>query len=162
LGGKIVFEGIMGLPLHPLAVHLAVVFVPLLVVTSLAYALVPRWRARVGWAAVALAVIAPITTVVARQSGNAFADRLTLPVQGDLANHQNYGTITMWVTIALGVLTLALVWSRRTASGSGPAWLAGALTVLVVLAAGAAAVYVFLAGDLGSRIVWEETWRNTQ
>lgn len=156
------FEGILGLPLHPLAVHAAVVFVPLLVVASLAYALVPRWRTRVGWAAVILAVIAPITAVVTRQSGNAFADRLTLPVQGDLATHQNYGTITMWVTIALGVLTLALVWSRRAGGGStGPAWLTGALTVLVVLAAGAAVVYVFLTGDLGSRIVWEETWQNT-
>lgn len=156
------FEGFLGLPLHPLVVHAAVVFVPLLVVASLAYALVPRWRSKVGWAVVALAVIAPLSTFVTRQSGNALANRLYGTVEGDLADHQNYGTITMWVTIALGVLTLALVWARRAAGGSsGPAWLTGALTVLVVLAAAAAAVYVFLAGDLGTRIHWEPIWQST-
>jgi uncharacterized membrane protein len=155
-----VFEGILGLPLHPLAVHAAVIFVPLLVVASLVYALVPSWRSRVGWAVVGLAVLAPITTVVARQSGQAFAGRLTLPVEGDLADHQSYGTFTMWITIALGVLALALVWVRRAAAGR--AWLTGALTVLVVAAAVAAGVYVILTGDLGSRIVWEETWQNTE
>jgi uncharacterized membrane protein len=163
MGGETVFEGVLGLPLHPLAVHAAVVFVPLLVVASLAYALMPRWRSRVGWAVVLLAVLAPIFAVVARQSGTAFADRLTLPVEGDLANHQNYGTITMWITIALGVLALGLVWAGRAGgAAAGKAWLTGALTVLVVGAALAAGVYVFLTGDLGSRIVWEETWQNTE
>jgi glucan phosphoethanolaminetransferase (alkaline phosphatase superfamily) len=154
-----VFEDFNGLPLHPLAVHAAAVFVPLLVVMSLAYALVPRWRARVGWAAVGLAVIAPIAAIVARQSGNALADRLYGgTVEGDLADHQGYGTMTVWVTIGLGVLTLALVWFRRAATT--PEWLTIALTVLLVLDAIAAAVYVFLTGDLGSRIHWEPLWQN--
>lgn len=153
------FEEFSGLPLHPLVVHAAVVFVPLLVVVSLAYALVPRWRSRLGWLAVALAVIAPLSAVVTRQSGNALADRLYGgTIQGDLANHQNYGTMTMWVSIALGVLTLALVWLRR--SSSVPGWLTIALTVLVVVAAGAAITYVVLAGDLGSRIHWEPVWQS--
>jgi uncharacterized membrane protein len=154
-----VFEEFAGLPLHPLAVHFAVVLVPLLVLTSLAYALVPRFRSRVGWAAVLLAVAAPIAAVVARMSGNAFADRRELPVEGDLANHQEYGTFTMWASLALGVLTLVLVLVRRASSGfAAQPWVAGALTVLVVIAAGVSAVYVFLTGDLGSRIVWEGVW----
>lgn len=152
------FEEFLDLPLHPLAVHAAVVFVPLLVVVSLAYALVPRWRSKVGWAAIGLAVIAPISALVSRQSGNALADRLYSTVEGDLADHQNYGTITMWVTIGLGVLTLALVALQRAANT--PGWLTIALTVLVVLAAGAAAVYVLLTGDLGSRIHWEPLWQS--
>jgi uncharacterized membrane protein len=158
LEGKIVFEEFSGLPLHPLLVHAAVVFVPLLVVVSLAYALVPKWRSKVGWAAVGLAVIAPLAAIVTRQSGNALADRLYGgTVEGDLADHQSYGTMTMWVSIALGVLTLVLVWVRRSATA--PGWLNIVLTVLVVLAAIAAAVYVFLAGDLGSRIHWEPLWQ---
>lgn len=152
------FEEINGLPLHPLVVHASVVLVPLLVIISLAYALVPTWRPKVGWAAIALAVIAPISAVVTRQSGNALADRLYGGnVEGDLADHQRYGTTAMWVSIALGALTLALVWFARSASI--PRWLTIALSVLVVVAAGAAATYVFLAGDLGSRIHWEPLWQ---
>lgn len=153
------FEEFLGLPLHPLAVHAAVVFVPLMALASLVYALVPRLRARVGWVAVLLAIAAPISAVVARQSGEGFADRRTLPVEGDLATHHEYGTMTMWSSLALGVLTVALYLVRR-AGGGAPArtWGTGALTVLVVIAAGVSAVYVILAGDLGSRIVWEGIW----
>jgi uncharacterized membrane protein len=154
-----VFEEFLGLPLHPLAVHAAVVFVPLLALTSLVYALVPRLRARVAWVAVLLAVAAPTSAVVARQSGQGFADRRTLPVEGDLANHQEYGTFTMWASLALGVFTLGLYLVRRAGGGSvARTWATGALTVLVVAAAVASAVYAALAGDLGSRIVWEGVW----
>lgn len=154
------FEEIVGLPLHPLAVHGAVVLVPLLALAALAYALVPRLRTRVGWAAVLLAVAAPLAAVTAKLSGEAFQERRGLPVVGELADHRNLGTTTMWLTIALGVLTLGLYAVKRW--GGGPAavraWLSGGLTVLVVLAAGAAAVFVVRTGDLGSRIVWEPIW----
>jgi uncharacterized membrane protein len=154
-----VFEEFNGLPLHPLAVHAAVVFVPLLVLASLAYALVPRWRTRVGWLAALLAVIAPISAVVARMSGESFAERRELPVEGDLANHSTYGTYTMYASLALGLLTLALYLVRRSGGGSqAKTWVAGALTGLVVIAAGVSVVYACLAGDLGSRIVWEGIW----
>jgi hypothetical protein len=154
-----VFEEISGLPLHPLAVHGAVVLVPLLVLASLGYALVPRFRARVGWVAVLLSVVAPAAAAVSKLSGDAFQRRLGLPLAGQLADHHDYGTVTMWVTIALGVLTLLLVWFRgRAGQETGWGWLTATLTGLVVLAAGAAAVFVVLAGDLGSRIVWEPIW----
>lgn len=153
------FEEILGLPLHPLAVHGAVVLVPLLALASVAYALVPKLRVRVGWVAVLLSVVAPLAAVTAKLSGEAFQQRRGLPLVGELADHRNLGTTTMWLTIALGVLTLVLVWVRRWGVGSTVrAWLHGGLTVLVVLAAGATAVYAVRTGDLGSRIVWEPIW----
>lgn len=106
------FEEISGLPLHPLAVHGAIVLVPLLVLASLAYALIPQLRTRVGWVAVLLSVAAPVAAVVAKLSGEAFQQRRALPLAGQLADHRDYGTFTMWLTIALGVLTLVLVWVR--------------------------------------------------
>jgi uncharacterized membrane protein len=153
-----VFEELVGLPLHPLVVHAAVVFVPLLVLASLAYALVPTLRGRLGWVVVALAVVAPASTAVSVLSGNAFRERQALPLEGILADHRDLGTATMWVTIALGVLTLALVWARRSGGSTARTWLAGALTVLVVIAAGAALVLVVLTGDAGSRSHWEPLW----
>ena len=43
-----VFETFMGLPLHPLVIHAAVVLIPILVLVALGYALVPRLRDRIG------------------------------------------------------------------------------------------------------------------
>jgi hypothetical protein len=43
------FRAFMGLPLHPLAVHAAVIFVPLLALGSAGYAVLPRVRRRLGW-----------------------------------------------------------------------------------------------------------------
>ncbi len=58
------FDQINGLPVHALVVHAAVVFVPLLVLGAIAYAVVPRWRPRVGWAVVLLAIAAPAAVFV--------------------------------------------------------------------------------------------------
>ena len=44
------FDQINGLPVHVLVLHAAVVFVPLLALGAVVYALVPRWRPRMGWA----------------------------------------------------------------------------------------------------------------
>lgn len=148
------FEEVAGLPLHPLAVHAAVVFVPLLALVALAYALVPKVRPKVGWAAVVLAVVAPVTAVVSRLSGEAFVERTGYPLQGLIADHADYGNLTMWVSLALGVLTLALVVVGRRSKVVG-----GALSALVVVAAVAAVVLVVLTGDAGARSVWEPRWQ---
>jgi hypothetical protein len=157
-----VFEEIAGLPLHPLTVHAAVVFVPLLALVAVTYALVARWQARLAWAAVALSVIAPVSTVVAVLSGDAFQQRRQLPLEGDayaelLADHRLYGQVTMWTTLVLGAATLVLVWWKRLA-GAAPTWMRVALTVVVVAAGVVALVAVVLTGDSGARHVWEQLW----
>lgn len=153
------FEEIAGLPLHPLAVHAAVVFVPLLALAALGYALVPPVRARLEWVAVALAVLAPVSAVAALLSGNAFAQRRGLPLDGALADHRELGQVTMWAAVALGVATLALVVFRRRGDSRLRTWVVGVLTVLVVLAAATAGVSAVLSGDSGARMVWEPVWQ---
>lgn len=148
------FEEIAGLPMHPLAVHAAVVFVPLLALAALAYGLVPKLRRKVGWVAVLLALVAPASAVVARLSGDAFLQRRGFPREGLIAEHADYGSLTMWVTVALGVLTLALVAFGRRSKAFG-----GVLTALVAVAAVAAVVLVVLTGDAGARSVWEYQWQ---
>ena len=68
------FDQFNGLPLHPLVVHAAVVFVPLLVVTAILYGVVPQLRSRIGWVAALLAVAAPTAALVAMLSGRAFKE----------------------------------------------------------------------------------------
>ena len=47
------FDQINGLPVHALVLHAAVVFVPLLALGAIVYALIARWRPRIGWAVAA-------------------------------------------------------------------------------------------------------------
>jgi hypothetical protein len=149
-----VFETFMGLPLHPLVIHAAVVFIPLLVVGGLAYALVPRLRPRIDWAVVALAIIAPLTALAAKLSGDAFRARdarkhFPADLLAKIDVHRGFGTITLYVTVALAVVVLALVLLRKR-----PVWASGVLVVATVVLSVAASYYVFRTGDTAARIVW--------
>src|SRR5262245_3850886 len=70
------FEPFNGVPLHHVLVHAVVVLVPLLVLDAIAYALIPRLRSRLGWVVVSLAIVAPLTAFFAKESGDAFKQRL--------------------------------------------------------------------------------------
>lgn len=122
------FDEILGVPAHPLLIHAAVVFVPLLVLASLAYALVPFVRRRTWWLVVGLAVVAPVSAWFATLSGNRLrndlADQGILPeILVKIDQHRDYGDKTLWATIGLAVLAVVLVgltmWRNRAASGDG-------------------------------------------
>jgi uncharacterized membrane protein YhaH (DUF805 family) len=170
-----VFEEFMGVPLHPLLIHAAVVFVPLLVVASIAYAVVPFVRAYTFWAVALLALAAPGAALLAKLSGDAFRSRLIArnlvspEILGKVTQHQQFGNMTLWTTIGLGVITLVLVVlvrpRRRGMAGTGrsgpaasrvavPSAVAVVLAVLTVGAALASLYYVLRTGDSGAKMVW--------
>jgi len=149
----------MGIPLHPLAVHAAVVFVPLLVLTTILHGLVPRLRGYLWWLVAALGVAAPAAAFVAKMSGDAFYKRLvarnmTSPeVEVKIESHQDLGNLTLYSSIALGVIALGLVWyTRRADSKPAISW---ALAGLAVVASAVSAYYVFRTGDSGAKTVWD-------
>jgi Predicted membrane protein (DUF2231) len=162
-----VFETAFGIPAHPLLIHAPVIFVPLLIVGALVFGLVPRWRARLDWAVAALAVVAPISCLLARQSGLALRARLVREhavSDQDLVKisaHAAYGTRTFLLACALGVLSLVLVGTqmararRGTAGRSGFSPLTAGMVVLVLVAGAATGYYVFRTGDTGAHIVWQ-------
>lgn len=136
------FDQINGLPVHVLVLHAAVIFVPLLALGALVYAVVPRWRSKIGWAVALLAVIAPLSTLVAKLSGTQLYNRLIdqgLSGRGKeiLDDHMSFGTTTWWLSLALGVVSLVMVGLTvrtrtpersmvgATAGGSGGATLVG-------------------------------------
>ncbi len=158
------FETVAGIPAHPLLVHAVVVLLPLLVAVGCGYALVPRLRSRLDWAAVLLAVAVPVSAFLARQSGNALRARLvrnhTISTQ-DLAavsTHQSYANTTFYVSIALGVLVLVVVGYRlrlaRTPEARPVPVLWWALVGLTVVAGAAGLYYVYRTGDTGAHVVW--------
>jgi hypothetical protein len=163
------FEEFMGIPAHPLLIHAAVVFVPLLALVAVAYALLPFLRPHIRLVLAGLAVVGPLSALAARLSGDAFFERLrergrvTEDFIPTIERHQGFGEMTMWAAIALGVVTLALVYFvgptgavARTAGGPGGTRVVSlALTVLSVVAAAVALYYVIRTGDSGAKAVWE-------
>lgn len=140
---------INGLPLHPLVVHAAVVFGPLAALTALAY-LVPRWREKVRWPMVVLALVATASVVLAYLSGNDLLDnRPELGRIPALQTHEDRAGILLWTTLGFGVVAAVSGWWGGRS---------GAVRILldVLLGVGAVAVLVLvvLTGDAGSRAVW--------
>lgn len=158
----------MGVPAHPLIIHIPVVFVPLLALLATAYALVPLVRPHTRWVLAFLAVGTPIGAFAAKLSGDAFFNRMdsrgeiTPEFYPILENHQDLGTMTLYMTIGLGVVTLALVYLEGPRVGAAQAgavsssrvrWLV--LSALTVVAAGLSLYYVIRTGDSGAKAVWE-------
>lgn len=169
------FDRLFGLPAHPLLVHAAVVFLPLLAAGGVAYALAPFTRRHIRWPVIFLAIAAPGAVFAAKLSGDSLAKHENLTsaeIQGSISGHADFGDVTMWLAIALGLVVLALTFaipvrsaraSRHgdpddtpTASGRAAPALAlqVAFGVVTVGLAGASVYYVFKTGDSGAKMVW--------
>ncbi|MEV4344127.1 DUF2231 domain-containing protein [Actinoplanes sp. NPDC049596] len=153
------FDQINGLPVHALVLHAAVVFVPLLALAAVVYALVPRWRPKLGWALALLAVAAPVATFVAKESGTELYNRLigqgmSGPGKEILDDHMGFGTRTFWFTLALGVASLVLVALTWRRTGRLPLIGEAAGAVVLVVLAVISGYYVYKTGDSGATAVW--------
>lgn len=156
----------MGIPAHPLVLHAAVVFVPLLALLTVAYALVAPVRPHTRWVLGLLAVGAPLAALFAKLSGDAFFDRMrsanrvTPEFVPTIEAHQQFGDITLWATIGLAIVALALVRfvpphaAEASATGGNGRALTLSLQVLSLVAAGVALYYVIRTGDSGAKAVW--------
>jgi len=152
------FDQINGLPVHVLVLHAAVVFVPLLALGAIVYALVGPWRPKIGWAVLLLGIVAPICTFVAKESGEKLYDRLAphMSAAGKklLDEHLHFGTNTFFWTLGLGVVSIVMVVLTRREKNSTPKavqWVLSAAMVVLALIAG---YYVYRTGDSGAKAVW--------
>lgn len=151
LGGP--FDLINGLPVHPLVIHAAVVLVPVTALGLMVMAVWPRFSARHGWLVVGSAVIATLSSFVARQSGEALEERV-----GEAGfDHADLGEVMPFFAAALLVAVVVLWLIDRSAPDSGPAprrALRVVVAVVGVLIAVANLVWVFRVGDSGAKSVW--------
>ena len=152
-----------GLPLHPLIVHVVVVFAPLAAAGGILYAVVPRWRWWLRWPFLACTAIAVVSVIIAVQSGHDLENQRQLQSLPALATHAHRGGILRWVLIAFLVPAALAAWllggPSGAVSGAGAkegrtgavAW---GLQAVLVVGAVAVLVCVFLAGDSGARALW--------
>jgi hypothetical protein len=152
-----------GLPLHPLIVHVVVVFAPLAGIGGLLYAVVPRWRWWLRWPLVACAVISAVAGIIAVQSGPVLENQRHLQTLPELSVHAARGRFLRWVLLAFLVPTALAAWqlggpsplAAQGRSGTGRTGVvAWAIQLLLVAGAVTVLVCVFLTGDSGARSVW--------
>ncbi len=147
------FDEVNGLPLHPLAVHAAVVVVPLAALMGVLF-VVPRTRA---WARIPFVVsaVASVPIVfVAKESGQSLESALALG--GDVARlvdeHAERADLLFILVIAYAVVAVLAVLAHRSRGMSKA--LSQALSLLVIVGAVAVAYQTYRVGDIGSRAVW--------
>lgn len=147
------FDLAFGLPLHPLAVHVPVVLLPLGAIGVVLVLLMPRWRGALQWPVVAVLGIATVGALIAKLSGEALAARVGSPGQ-----HEELGN---WV-LALAALLLAgmlawVLWHRRLVRHRRSSGVIGLIlgTVLAAVAIGSVIVAV-LTGHTGATQVWQD------
>ncbi len=151
------FNQIHGLPLHPLAVHAAVVSVPLSALLGILF-VVPRTRA---WSRIPLVVVsvgALVALFVARQSGLAFKKSLKIdtypaPVPQLIATHQHRaGILMLFMLVFVIIAIVAYYLSRDAATFTGAR--AISMSAVIVVAAVVVSFQTYLVGDIGSKAVW--------
>lgn len=153
-----IFDTIAGLPVHPLAVHAAVVLLPLVSLGVLLTVFVRRWGTKYGFLTLLGVVAAAVSAFVAKESGEALLQKESVDPL-----HVFWGNITPLV--ALGLMATYGLWfmfTRSRAKDAGTttatpaktspiAMLFGGLSVLLALGVIVLAVVV---GHSGATKVW--------
>ena len=153
---------IVGLPLHPLVVHAAVVLIPTTAALGILFAVLPRWRWLTRWPVAAMAVLSVGIAFIATRSGKALLEARPA-LKEVVETHEERGELLLLLTIGLAVVVLvsAFLLPGPTALASGKGERASraavadkVLPVLLVVAALVVLAQAVLTGDSGSRAVW--------
>lgn len=153
------FDEIAGLPAHPLLVHAAVILAPTLALLAIAYAVLPVARVHTERPLAVLAVAAPLSVAIARESGEALRRRLvqegatTPDLLERIDAHAASSRTLLLLTLALGATALGWLLLGGTPARHSPT-LVVAFTV-VPCALGAAVLWsVVDTGHAGASMVW--------
>jgi uncharacterized membrane protein len=142
-----VFDLVLGLPLHPLVVHAAVVLIPLVAIAAIAAALKPGISHKYGAVIIGLAVVGQLSSFVAKLSGEAFEERLGI----DIERHAALGDTAPLTSLPLLVLIVLLYRIDKQRRKSKVRNLIAALTVIAAIFA---AGYIAVTGHSGAEAVW--------
>ncbi len=146
---------IMGLPLHPLVVHAVVVLVPLAALGGIVISAWTAARKRYGWLTVAFAAAGAVSTFVAQEAGEAFADTFARKTEAMETHIGLGGSLLVWVII-LFVGTAVVMVAQRLIDQQNPrgrvALIAGG--AVTAISAVVSIVQVIRIGHSGATAVW--------
>jgi cytochrome b involved in lipid metabolism len=143
---------IFGLPVHPLVVHSAAVFIPLSAIGVVVALFSEKVRKRYLPLILASVVIAVVSGVIASNSGEALAERVGLP-----QDHANQGEQLRNVVIIFGLLVAVWYFLQRSQDKTFTQshLFKNSLNSLITVVAGASLVLTVAAGHSGATAVWE-------
>jgi cytochrome b involved in lipid metabolism len=147
------FDLVNGIPVHPLVVHAAVVFVPLTALGMIVMAIWPRFSAKLGWLVAVSAVLATVFSFAAKESGEVLQGRVGEPG----FDHAELGDVMPIFAGFLLIAVVALWLIDRSAPADGPAPRRGlriTVAIVGVLIAVGNLVWVYQVGDSGAKSVW--------
>jgi uncharacterized membrane protein len=146
---------ILGLPLHPLIIHLTVVLVPLAALGGIAIALFTWARKRYGSLVVIGSFVAAVSTLVSQLAGQSLYNSLPRHSEQLEAHASIGGQLLLWV-ILLFAGTVVLMVAQRLIDADQPrgriALISGA--VITVAMAIVSLVQVMRIGHAGAVAVW--------
>jgi len=158
-----------GSPIHPLIVHIPVVFIPLAFIGAVAALARPRWRS---WLLPLVAIFSGLSLVaiqLAVGSGRELEDRLG---ETDLIErHEHLALQTRWFALLFFLVAAGLLFADKRRDGAGGADGDGGgsstplgarlssallpLAVVAVVTGGLATVWVARTGDAGAKATWQ-------
>lgn len=150
---------ISGLPAHVLLVHAVVVLLPLAALLLVLTVLWPAARSRLAPVNVVLAVGVTALVPVTTSAGEWLQARVESTEV--VREHTELGDTALWVALPVAVLALIVWWRARRPSDDASHVVGVVVTVLAVLAAGAAVYDVYLIGDSGARATWQDGFSPT-
>jgi cytochrome b involved in lipid metabolism len=142
------FDTFGGLPVHPLAVHGAVVLLPLSAIALAVLIFAPKWRKAYLPLTLAGLGVSTVLAYLAKESGEALAERV-----GEPQTHADLGEILFPASIgllALGVLFFVLQRKAR------PKWQLRAAAAASLLAIGAVTGLTYFVGHTGAEATWAD------
>lgn len=142
----------MGLPVHPLVVHAAVVLLPLAFFGLLAVVALPRLAKAYGWLALGFLALGTVTAWAAKESGEKLAGHV-----GEPQTHAELGD--SMPLFAAAWLAVAVIWYvvqlRANAAGKPRSAVALGLGLVTLLAGAFNVFWVYRVGDSGAKAVWQ-------
>lgn len=140
------FDTVAGLPIHPLVVHFAVVLLPLAAVGVIASVFLPKIRSKYLGLSVLGVFFGTGAAFVAKQSGEALAERVGLPVR-----HADLGTYLLVASGIFSLISALWYWQGRskTLSTTNPLGLLASVVGIAVIGLSV------ITGHTGAEAVWQ-------
>lgn len=142
----------MGLPVHPLVVHAAVVLLPLAFVGLLAVVALPKLAKTYGWLALAFLALGVVTSWAAKESGEKLAGHVGEPKTHAELGNQMPLFAAVWLVIAVVWFVVQL---RANATQKPRSALALSLGVATLLVGALNIFWIYRVGDSGAKAVWQ-------
>ena len=149
----------LGLPAHPLFVHLPVVLIPLGFIGALFMLARPAWWQRFAWPTVIVTAVGTLGAILAANSGEALEEAVRdRSVRALVREHVEAGDMARGASIVFLIVMLVVVFAPRFVKTIAAKKWWRPLVIVAVVASGAFSSWaMYDAGPSGAKSVWHDT-----